>query len=478
MTDWDAVVVGAGPNGLTAAATLARAGWRVQVVEAAASVGGGTRSAELTKPGFVHDVCSAVHPMALASPALSALDLSAHGVQWVYPDVQMAHPLDGGRAGLLERSVGDTAAGLGTDAVHYRKLFGPLVEGSGPLVDSVLSPLSIPSPRAAGLLARFGAAGVLPATRLARSRFDGDEARALVAGLAAHSMLSLHSPATAGYGLFLGTLAHAVGWPLARGGSQAIADALSAIVVDCGGEIVLGQFVHSLEDLSPSRATLLDVSPRQLIELTGDRLSPRYRRAMTRYRYGAAVWKVDWALDGPIPWTSDGVRRAATVHVGGTLNEVAASESDVAAGRHPENPFVLLVQPTIVDPTRAPAGSHVAWAYCHVPNGSTFDMTDRMEKQVERFAPGFRDRVIARHVMSPADVERHDANYVGGDIAVGRTDLRQLVMRPVLSRSPWRTSVDGVYLCSSATPPGPGVHGMCGWHAARCAMADREKALG
>ena len=474
MSDWDAVVVGAGPNGLSAAATLARAGWRVQVVEAASRVGGGTRSEELTKPGFVHDVCSAVHPMAVASPALSALDLAAHGVQWVYPDVQMAHPLDGGRAGLLERSVTDTAAGLGGDAISYRKLFAPLVEGHGALVDSVLSPLSMPSPRAAGLLARFGAAGALPATRLARSRFDGDEAQALLAGLAAHSMLSLRSPATAGYGLFLGTLGHAVGWPLARGGSQTIADALSAIIVDSGGEVVLDRFVRSLDELSPAPATLLDVSPRQLLGLAGDRLSPRYRRALRRYRYGAAVWKVDWALDGPIPWTSDGVRKAATVHVGGTLNEVAASEAEVAAGRHPESPFVLLVQPTIVDPTRAPAGSHVAWAYCHVPNGSTFDMTDRIEKQVERFAPGFRDRVVARHVMSPADVERHDANYVGGDIAIGCTDLRQLVTRPVISRSPWRTGVDGLYLCSSATPPGPGVHGMCGWHAAQCAQADRR----
>ena len=474
MSDWDAVVVGAGPNGLSAAATLAQAGWRVQVVEAASSVGGGTRSEELTKPGFVHDVCSAVHPMALASPALSALDLAAHGVQWVYPDVQMAHPLDGGRAGLLERSVTDTAAGLGTDAISYRKLFASLVEGYGALVDSVLSPLSMPSPRSAGLLARFAAAGVLPATRLARSRFDGDEAQALLGGLAAHSMLSLRSPATAGYGLFLGTLGHAVGWPLARGGSQTIADALSAIIIDSGGEIVLDRFVRSLDELPPVPATLLDVSPRQLLGLAGDRLSPRYRRALRRYRYGAAVWKVDWALDGPIPWTSEGVRKAATVHVGGTLNEVAASEATVAAGRNPENPFVLLVQPTIVDPTRAPAGSHVAWAYCHVPNGSTFDMTDRIEKQVERFAPGFRDRVIARHVMSPADVERHDANYVGGDIAVGCTDLRQLVTRPVISRSPWRTPVDGLYLCSSATPPGPGVHGMCGWHAAQCAQADRR----
>ncbi len=474
MSDWDAVVVGAGPNGLSAAATLARAGWRVQVVEAASSVGGGTRSEELTKPGFVHDVCSAVHPMALASPALSALDLSAHGVQWVYPDVQMAHPLDGGRAGLLERSVTDTAAGLGRDAISYRKLFAPLVEGSGALVDSVLSPLSMPSPRAAGLLARFAAAGRVAGDApgpfaIRRRRGAGAVGRTgrtldALAALACHRGLrAVPRDARTCGGLATGA-----------GGSQTIADVLSAIIVDSGGEVVLDRFVRSLDELSPAPATLLDVSPRQLLGLAGDRLSPRYRRALRRYRYGAAVWKVDWALDGPIPWTSDGVRQAATVHVGGTLNEVAASEAEVAVGRHPESPFVLLVQPTIVDPTRAPAGSHVAWAYCHVPNGSTFDMTDRIEKQVERFAPGFRDRVIARHVMSPADVERHDANYVGGDIAIGCTDLRQLVTRPVISRTPWRTSVDGLYLCSSATPPGPGVHGMCGWHAAQCAQADRR----
>lgn len=472
--EWDAVVVGAGPNGLTAAATLGRAGWKVLVVEAEPTIGGGTRSAALTRPGFVHDQCSAVHPLALASPALAGLDLEGHGVGWVHPEVQVAHPLDGGRAGLLERSVAQTAAGLGPDRAAYERLMGPLVAAADPLVGAVLSPLSPPPRRALPALARFAAAGAWPAARLARSRFSSDEAQGLMAGLAAHSMLSLRAPATSGYGLFLGMLAHAVGWPVARGGSQAIADALAAIIVGSGGEILVDRAVRRLDELPPARATLLDVSPRQLVGLGGDRLPARYRRALSRYRYGPGVWKLDWALAAPIPWAAQGARRAATVHVGGPLEQVAAAEAEVVAGRHPQHPFVLVVQPTIIDPSRAPAGAHVAWAYCHVPNGSTVDMTERIEAQIERFAPGFRDCVLERHTMGPADLERHDANYVGGDIAVGRTDLTQLVTRPVVSRRPWRTPVPGLYLCSSATPPGPGVHGMCGWHAAQAALADRR----
>ena len=471
--DWDAVVVGAGPNGLTAAATLGRAGWRVLVVEAAPTVGGGTRSGELTRPGFVHDICSAVHPMALVSPAFSPLDLDAHGVKWVFPEVQVAHPLEGGRAALLLRSVGATAARLGPDQTAYRALFDPLVESAGCLVKAVMSPFTRPRIGDLPRLAGFALTGAWPATRLARSRFRSDDARALISGLAAHSMLSLRSVATGGYGLFLGLLGHAVGWPVASGGSQAIADALAAIIVESGGEIIVGQTVESLDQLPTARATLLDVAPRELIRMAGRRLPDRYRGALERYRPGCGVWKVDWALDGPVPWTAEGAAKAATVHVGGTLEEVAAAEGDVAAGRQPQRPFVLVGQPTIIDASRAPAGAHVAWAYCHVPNGSTFDMTQRIEDQIERFAPGFKERVLARHVMSPAAVERHDANYIGGDIAVGSTDLRQLVTRPVMSWCPWRTPVPGLYLCSSATPPGPGVHGMCGWHAAQTALRDR-----
>jgi phytoene dehydrogenase-like protein len=473
-TEYDAVVVGAGPNGLVGAVTLAGVGLKVLVIEAASVAGGGTRSAALTRDGHIHDVCSAIHPMAVASPAFRDLPLAQHGLEWIHPDAPLAHPLDGGRAAVLERSIDATAIGLGDDGGAYRRLMAPLVGTGLPLVDAVLAPLSVPPPGAWPGLARLGMSGVWPATRLANRRFEDDEAKGLLAGLAAHSMLSLRSPGTGGFGLFLGLLGHLVGWPMARGGSQAIADALVSLLAERGGEIVLGQPVTSWADLPPAATVLLDLTPRQLLALGGDRLPPRYRRQLARYRYGAAVWKVDWALDGPIPWTATGCARAGTVHLGGTIDEVAFAEGELQRGRHVDRPFVLLAQQSRFDPTRAPAGEHNAWGYCHVPNGSTVDMTERIEAQVERFAPGFRDRIIGRHVMGPAAVEAHDANYVGGDIAGGRTDLRQLAARPVWSRSPWRMPADGLYLCSSATPPGPGVHGMGGWHAARVALADRR----
>lgn len=465
----EAIVVGAGPNGLVAAVTLARAGWQVTVLEAEPQPGGGTRTEALTLPGFLHDVCSAVHPLGLASPALRDLPLADHGLVWVQPEVPLAHPLDGGRAALLHRSLDGTVAGLGADGAAYRRLVGPLAAAGLDLVDAVLAPLAIP-PRHPLLLARFGLVGVRSARSLGRARFLGDEAQALLAGCAAHSMLSLDTPITAGLGLFLDALAHVVGWPFTQGGSQRVAAALVALLEAHGGKVETGQRVDSLADLPPADAVLLDVTPRQVVAMAGDRLPPRYRRRLERYRYGPGVCKVDWALDAPVPWTAEAARQAGTVHVGGSLAEVAAAEEDVQRGRIPERPFVLVAQPTVADPTRAPAGKHVLWAYCHVPSGCAVDVTDRIEAQIERFAPGFRDRILARHTFTASEVEAHNANCVGGDINGGRSDLRQFFARPTLSLTPWATPVRGLYLCSSSTPPGGGVHGMCGLHAARTVL--------
>ncbi len=468
-TEYDAVVVGSGPNGLVAAATLADEGLRVLVLEAQDTLGGGARSAALTQPGFVHDTCSTVWSLGLASKAMRALPLEEHGVEWLHAELPLAQPLDGGRAALLHRSVEETAEGLGPDGAAYRRLMGPLVASGFDLTDSLLSPFQLP-PRHPLLLARYGWAGVRSARGLIRSRFRTDEARALLAGLAAHSILSLRAPITAGYGLMLGVAAHLVGYPVARGGSQQVTDALVSIIEARGGEVVTGRRVTALAELPPAKAVLLDVSARNAAEIGRDRFPARYRKALEGFRYGAGVHKVDWALDGPVPWADPDVARVGTVHVGGTMEETVAAEAEVAAGRHPERPWVLLVQASRFDPTRAPAGQEALWAYCHVPNGSTVDMTDRIEAQIERFAPGFRDRILARHVMGTAEVERRNANFVGGDINAGAADLRQFVRRPTIGLDPWRTPATGVYLCSSSTPPGGGVHGMCGWHAARSAL--------
>jgi phytoene dehydrogenase-like protein len=463
----DAVVVGSGPNGLAAAITMARAGRSVLVVEAAETVGGGTRTAELTRPGFRHDVCSTIQTFAEASPFFAELPLAEHGLGLVRSPAPLAHPLDDGSAVMLERSVDDTAAGLGPDGDEYRKLMEPLVASGGRLTPFLLG--RSPIPRRPLLVARFGLLALRSAVGLAK-RFEGERARALFAGLAAHSIQDLNRMPTASFGLVLGLLAHTDGWPLARGGSQHVADALASYLRSLGGEIETGRHVDTIDELPRSRTTLLDVTPRQVLRIAGHRLPARYARALRRFRYGPGVFKVDWALDGPVPWAAADCARAAVVHVGGTFEEIAASEESVWRGEAPERPFVLAVQQTPFDPSRAPEGKHTLWVYCHVPNASTADMTEWIEAQVERFAPGFRDLILERSVRGPADIERENENYVGGDISGGVQDLRQLYTRPVARLNPYATPVDGLYLCSSSTPPGGGVHGMCGYWAARSAL--------
>lgn len=469
MTQPDAVVVGSGPNGLVAAVTLARAGRRVLLVEAAATIGGGLRTAALTEPGFAHDVCSTVHPLGAVSPAFAALPLAEHGVEWVQPPVPLAHPLDPARAAVAHRSIDETVASFTPhDARSYGRLFGPMVEHADDIVETLLEPLRPPSSPL--VMARFGVHALRSARGLAHGRFEDGHAQALFGGCAAHAIQPLTGAGTAGYGLFLLMLLHTVGWPLVRGGSQALADALVAILREAGGTVETGREVTDLAELPDTPITMLDLTPRQVLRIAGERLPDRYRAALGRYRYGSGVCKVDWALRDPIPWRDPGVRGAGTVHLGGPLDAVTASEAAVAAGTNPDDPYVIVVQPTVADPGRAPAGRHVGWAYCHVPNGSPVDRTSVIEAQIERYAPGFRDTVIARHTTTAPALEAHNANYVGGDINGGAGDLRQLFTRPVASLHPWATPVDGLYLCSSSTPPGGGVHGMAGHHAAHLAL--------
>ena len=469
----DAVVVGGGPNGLAAAIELARAGRSVSLYEAAETVGGGTRSAELTLPGFVHDVCAAALPLGIASPFFRSLDLARHGVDWIQPEVPVAHALAPGRTVLLERDLSGHGAllrpALGVDAPAWARLFGPLAGEWERLVPELLRPVVRP-PRHPLLMARFGLPALLPATSLARLAFREPAARALFGGIAAHSMLPLGRPVSAAFGLVLGLLAHAVGWPVVRGGTGRLAAALEAEARALGVDVVTGRRVATLADLPPARAIVFDLTPRQVAAIAGDRLPAGFRRRLEGFRHGPGVHKLDWALDGPIPWRDPETLRAGTVHLGGSLREVAAAEDAVHRGRVAERPFVLLVQPTIADPSRAPEGRHVAWAYCHVPSGWPGDATAAIEAQVERFAPGFRDRILARAVHDAGAMETYDANYVGGDINGGVQDVRQLLFRPVVRWNPYTTPDPGLFLCSSSTPPGGGVHGMGGVHAARAAL--------
>jgi len=464
---FDATVIGSGPNGLAAAITLARAGRSVAVYEAKKTVGGGLRSAELTLPGFIHDICSAIHPLGIGSPFFQTLPLENYGLKWIQPSAPLAHPFDSGCAALLERSVDATGATLGVDGMAYKRLMEPFVKNWDLLKSDILGPAHFPKHPFA--LAQFGWQGIQSATYLAKAKFHAEQAQGLLAGLAAHSILPLDKPLTAAFGLILGTLGHAVGWPMACGGSQKIADALTAYLRALGGEIFTGVPVESIDALS-SGLILCDITPKQLLQIAGQRLPSGYKRSLENYRYGPGVFKMDWALNHPIPWKAEACKRAGTVHLGGTLEEIAQSEREVWAGKLPEKPFVLLAQQSLFDATRAPAGKQTAWAYCHVPNSSTDDMTDRIEAQIERFAPGFKDCILARSAKSAMDLQHYNPNYVGGDINGGVQDIYQLFTRPVARIVPYSTPVKGLYLCSSSTPPGGGVHGMCGYHAAQAAL--------
>ncbi|GER89302.1 FAD-dependent oxidoreductase [Dictyobacter vulcani] len=471
---YDAVVIGSGPNGLAAAVELARSERSVLVVEAKETIGGGARSKELTLPAFVHDVCSAVHPLGLASPFFRTLPLEQFGLEWLQPEINLAHPLDDGSAVLLHRSIATTAATLGVDGDVYQRLMIPLVNSWEAIIQAFLGPLRLPPLLHPFKLAPFALAALSSAQLLSDVAFRGPQARALLGGIAAHSMLSLRQPTSAAAGVLLATAGHVSGWPVPRGGSQAIVDALAAYLRSLGGEIRTATEVTNIDELPAACAYLFDVTPRQLLQLAGHRLPDTYKRQLRRYRYGPAAFKLDLALDGPIPWTAQECLKAGTVHLGGTFAEIALSEQQVQCGQPPERPYVLIAQQSMVDATRAPAGKHTAWAYCHVPNGSDFDMTERIEAQIERFAPGFRDRILARHITDPVALEHYNPNYIGGDFNGGKQDIRQLFTRPTIRVNPYTTPAPNIFICSSSTPPGGGVHGMCGYFAAQAVLKQQH----
>jgi len=467
--EYDAIVIGSGPNGLSAAIALKQAGLNVLILEAKQTIGGGLRSEELTLPGFIHDVCSAIHPLAAGSPFFNSLPLEQYGLEFIYPKIAAAHPFDGNTEALLTGSVEETAYKLGIDSGSYLELLSPLVKRWPDLAPDILAPLHFPKYPLD--LVSFGMNAIKSAASLAQ-RFKSKEARGLWAGMAAHSMQSLSNSTSAAAGLVLLATGHAKGWPVPKGGSKNIGNALASYFLTLGGKIETGIHVKSMSDIPSSRILLFDLTPKQILEIAGQHFSTVYKWQLNRYRYGMGVFKIDWALDGPIPFTSSGCISAGTVHLGNTFEEIAHGEQVTSEGKHPKKPFVLLAQQSLIDPSRAPQGKHTAWAYCHVPNGSEKDMTEAIESQVERFAPGFRDLILAKNTMNTKAMEAYNPNYIGGDINGGVIDMGQLFTRPALRISPYRTSAKGIYICSSSTPPGGGVHGMCGYHAAKQSLKD------
>jgi phytoene dehydrogenase-like protein len=469
VSNYDAIIVGSGPNGLSAAITLQREGLSVLLLEGKETIGGGMRTAEITLPGFLHDICSAIHPLAVGSPFLSTLPLHAHGLEFISPDIAAAHPFDDGTAAVLLHSITETAQLLGEDAHNYSSLVQPLLRSWPAIAGDILGPLKFPKHPL--LMAQFGIQAITSASYLSR-KFKTAKAKGLWAGMAAHSIQPLTDLATSAIGLVLLTAGHSKGWPVPKGGSVSIARALASYFISLGGKIETNCYVQSLDQLPASKAVLLDVTPRQLLQIAGNRFTPFYIKQLNRYQYGMGVFKIDWALREPVPFTAAECRRAGTVHLGNTFEEIAEGEQLSSSGVHAQRPFVLLAQPSVFDATRAPENKHTAWAYCHVPHGSTVDMTAAIEAQVERFAPGFKDCILARHTMNTAQMEAYNPNYIGGDINGGIINIRQLYTRPAIRWSPYTTPAKGIYICSSSTPPGGGVHGMCGYHAARKALVD------